>query len=1615
PLTVLLQPSADLVVTSVTAPATMTAGQTTTVSWTVQNQGAIPTNVDRWVDSVYLSNKPTLGEAGSNPVRVFAAPNFGTLAPNQSYTQSATFTLPPSATGSYIIVKTNEDPGILTGQMDTDLAAQVTAIIQRAEAAFGRPLSEVSLAEVRALSPGQLRQILTGPDQAAPQLVFEGSFTQNNERSAPTTVVNIPPDIVVTAVSVTPQTFSGESITVTWTVTNRGSAPVFAGTKQWDDWVLFGTTPAQPFDTMQPLGSATHISTSPLLPGESYTQTATFTIPAGIEGTRYVTVVTDPRVSFSNGFHISVEPLGPGSFASWAGQFQQRVWEGELKRNNVSAPASFNVVYREADLFMTSATASVAAVDSSGSMTVSVAVQNTGTRTTRSDQWWDYVFLTRDGAIDSSAKIVGAKLHRGTLDPGASYSATIDVTIPDNIGGQFVLVAFANAPFADDSQPGVFPGAVRQSGALLNEYRNLSPNSLAIPVTVRQVPLPDLQVTSLTAPDRALQGRGFSVSWTVTNTGAGPVPVLQGKWTDRVYLSRDQFLDVSSDQFIASVDHVGVLAAGQNYSVTQNYSLPRGITGPYYVFVITDAPDSSRTRGLVVEANDNNNATVSVVPMLISLPPPADLIVASVTGPTAAQVGSTLTLNITVTNRGTESAIGSWTDAFYLSADSIWDLGDRQLGTVGSPFGGRNIAPGQSYTATVTVRLPATLPGTYRIIGRADVFDDVNESNQANNIAISTDALTVIVPILTLGVNSTGSLPNHGELLYQITVPAGLTLQTALTASGGANELYIRRGALPSSLDSDAAYAGALQANQMAVLPTTQAATYFVLVRSQGGPDPAQITLLASALPFGITNVSPDDVGAGRYATVTITGAQFSPQATVKLIRPQFGEYVPVNFSVVDATRIVAVFDFRNAPLGLYDVQVANPDGSTAIVPYRLLVSQAKALDATIGLGGPDEIALSKAGFSNGYYAVSLLSLTNVDTPYVFIQYGAARVQNSSGVIPGERISYESNLQGSANVSGVPWVDLQSTVNRNGILTSSGFAYDFNAKGFGSLTFSIEVYPQLKALLAQDPSFLQRLSDDDLARLKFQFPIFAAATPMTSAEYVAFQRQRASDLRDRLLSDSATPQSIRNAAADLTSFTQSYLNALQTAGVLRAEDVPPASSTSAAFRSDLVEYVAGLLGGDAGAPVIASAQGDFSGFYALIRKWSGETPTAYGGQSALDGSPYNLRLSSPTRFESFVIKVTVPGDFFSSGSGDEGGASGAPGTPNPGSIFNVSGTRSPSVTLTGPSGYGTSNIVPAGYDLPFTITFANPATAGTSGAVRTLQVATQIDANLDPRTFQLGPIRIGDLTLPIPSGRGAFSGEFDFTADRGYRLQVVAGIDVTSGVAIWNVRAIDGVTGEVLPIGSTGLLRAGQSAVFSYTVRATSLATDGSAIATGTVVSAQARVIADGGVPVDTNRITATLDLTAPVSALTVTQGAGNVYTLTWSAQDDAQGSGVRDYNVFFSNDGQNYSPLLLRTTGTRTTYQGDASANVRFLVLATDNAGNAEQAPPGLSIPIFNPGINLGTLPLGPPTNLEPVTTAPPPTTTSANSLFVSAQSGVPSALTSSRVPSYSRVIDPF
>ena len=449
---------------------------------------------------------------------------------------------------------------------------------------------------------------------------------------------------------------------------------------------------------------------------------------------------------------MGLGPLGPASFPGWPSAFRYRVWESD-KLNNFSDPATVAVTYREADLHLLTATGPAAA-DSGGSLQVQYTVENAGTRTTRRDQWTDQVFLSRDTSLDSADKVVGGLNHKGALDPGQSYDATMDVRLPDNIDGPFYLIVVTNSGANDLSAPGVFPGGIFFGPGGLNEYRDTAPNSQSLPLAVRFVPLPDLKVTTVTAPEHATQGQDFTVDWTVTNAGQGGVPDRQSQWTDRVYLSRDQSLDFSSDLFVGSIDHTGGLASGANYSVTQNYALPRGVTGAYYVFVVTDIP-LGKPRGQVIESDETNNATASVAPMLIDLPPPSDLQVDAVAGPGSASVGDAVTVTLTISNHGTQPAIGRWTDGVYLSTDSTWDVGDQLLGTA-SATDPRTLAPGQSYTVEISGSIPPNLPGSYRLIGRTNLFDDINEGvRRDNNTTASPDAVTIAVPTLTLGVPTT--------------------------------------------------------------------------------------------------------------------------------------------------------------------------------------------------------------------------------------------------------------------------------------------------------------------------------------------------------------------------------------------------------------------------------------------------------------------------------------------------------------------------------------------------------------------------------------------------------------------------------------------------------------------------------------------------------------------------------------------------------------------------------------------------------------------------------------------------------------------------------------------
>jgi hypothetical protein len=92
---------------------------------------------------------------------------------------------------------------------------------------------------------------------------------------------------------------------------------------------------------------------------------------------------------------------------------------------------------------------------------------------------------------------------------------------------------------------------------------------------------------------------------------------------------------------------------------------------------------------------------------------------------------------------------------------------------------------------------------------------------------------------------------------------------------------------------------------------------------------------------------------------------------------------------------------------------------------------------------------------------------------------------------------------------------------------------------------------------------------------------------------------------------------------------------------------------------------------------------------------------------------------------------------------------------------------------------------------------------------------------------------------------------------------------------------------------------------------------------------------------------TTEVDSIAPTSSVRALPAfSGGSFTVSWSGQDNAGGSGLADYSVFVSDNGGAFQPLLTNTTATATTFTGQDGHTYGFYSIATDNVGNVESAP---------------------------------------------------------------------
>ena len=263
------------------------------------------------------------------------------------------------------------------------------------------------------------------------------------------------------------------------------------------------------------------------------------------------------------------------------------------------------------------------------------------------------------------------------------------------------------------------------------------------------------------------------------------------------------------------------------------------------------------------------------------------------------------------------------------------------------------------------------------------------------------------------------------------------------------------------------------------------------------------------------------------------------------------------------------------------------------------------------------------------------------------------------------------------------------------------------------------------------------------------------------------------------------------------------------------------------------------------------------------------------------------------------------------------------------------------------------------------------------------------------------------MTVPLPSGRGSFTGTFDLTKQLGFILNVTAGVDVNSGIATWLLTAIDPYTGLPTTDPALSILPLGQSGTVGYTIEAVSTAT------TGTVLDAAARVIYDSQQPLDSGIVTATLDAVPPATSFSVADLGGGQYYVQWQATDDAGGSGVANSTVYVSLDGGVWQPVDQYATNGSFTYQAAAGVTAQFLVLSADNAGNVEPAPGRGAGALLRSRDQPGQLAHAAQragAALGPCATQP-----STNPLFLQAQQGVPTPQPKVNPPAFATVLEPF
>lgn len=259
----------------------------------------------------------------------------------------------------------------------------------------------------------------------------------------------------------------------------------------------------------------------------------------------------------------------------------------------------------------------------------------------------------------------------------------------------------------------------------------------------------------------------------------------------------------------------------------------------------------------------------------------------------------------------------------------------------------------------------------------------------------------------------------------------------------------------------------------------------------------------------------------------------------------------------------------------------------------------------------------------------------------------------------------------------------------------------------------------------------------------------------------------------------------------------------------------------------------------------------------------------------------------------------------------------------------------------GSEGWGEAHYLPAQRSLRYGILFENAANA--SAAAQQVVISDTLDGRfVDLQSLALGPILFGEHILTPPPLSTQYRGEVDLRPTQNLIARVEAALDAPTGVLTWRFSSIDPATGQPTEDPLAGFLPPdelqpeGQGSVYFHVPVKRGLQS-------GSQIQNQATIVFDQNAPIATQAWVNTIDSDNPASrvdALSPIQHT-ETFVVGWSGTDAA--SGIKSYTVYKSENGGPFQPFITDSVATSTKFIGERGHTYGFFSIAQDQAGNFE------------------------------------------------------------------------